>query len=540
MYKLFIVEDEWFTRNALVNEVTWAEAGCEVVGEAGDGLSAVAHIAAAKPDIVISDIKMDGMDGIALCQKIREDFPEIRFIIITGHGEFAYAQTALKLGVKDFILKPTQPDELLAAVRKAAAEIELEAQKRQEFARLQGTIEANIPALREKFLLELLTEEGVHPEEIRERMLFLKIQSGAFHTVCMEIDDYGQFIKNNAEKERQLKKLVIKRIAQQLIDQYQGGHILNKEFNLFVMVVYQAPQCDIFEIAEAIQTEVFAYLSLDISLGVSQPCQDFSHYRRSYQQAHEALQHKFYLGEKTIAAYEDIHDGSQRISSQTIFEKALIMNCLKIGDGAGAVAQLCLDLQQVESQMAQSVAQIRNAAMELAVLIQGVLLDRRLEPHQGAHQNFYEAIAQCNTLAEIQTFLEDAIRRTALLIQNENCSKNCAAVEKIVAYLKANYASNIGLDDLAQLVYLNPKYVCRLIKKETGQNFLDILTEIRIEKAKELMRDVGYKTYEIARLVGINDSRYFSQMFKKIAGMTPTEYREGSRGREVVNLTNKM
>jgi two-component system response regulator YesN len=527
MYKLFIVEDEWFTRNSLVKEIPWADIDCEVIGSADDGLSAIALITASKPDIVISDIRMDGMDGIQLCQRVKHSFAEIRFIIITGHCEFAYAQTAVKLGVEDFILKPTQPDELMAAVKDVTRKIEMENLKRRQFAELQRIIEANIPALREKFLQELLTEEGVNQEELTERIAFLNIKPGAFYTVCIAIDDYDQFIKNNTEQDRQLKKLIIKRIGQEISAKYQGGYIFYKESNLLVMVVYQASVLDIYDLAEAIQIEVFEYLSLSISLGISSPCPNLSFYRRGFYQAFEALRHKFYLGEKTIAAYEDVYHQPNNVTSQNIFEKSRIVNWIKIGDADSAIEQLNLDLQKIEVHMAQGADQIRNAGMELAILIRGVLLDWN-GANQGLISNidYYEVFNKCASLGEIQGRLADLICQTTRLIRNANATKNGAVVTKIIQYLQSRYAENIVLDDLAQLVYMNPKYICRLIKKETGQNFLEILTEIRIEKAKELLADLTLKTYEVALRVGINDARHFSQMFKKIVGMTPTEYRE--------------
>ena len=526
MYKLLIVEDERIIRNSLVQEIPWEKVGGEMIGEAADGLMGFQMVTELKPDIVISDIKMERMDGIELCERIKSSFPGIKLIIITGYGEFAYAQTAVKLGVKDFILKPTDPNELMAAVEKAAAELEAEVKKKQEIERLQQLIESNIPALREKFLQDLLTEEGISQPEFAERLEFLGIEAGEFYLVCIGIDDYNQYIKNNSEKERQVNKLVIKRIGQQIIDQYAGGYIFDKESNLFVALIYKSPYKDIYDLAEEIQQEVFAYLSLPVSLGISLVIRDFFEYREAFSQACEALQYKFYLGEKTIAFFGDINY-SNSVSNHNLFQKTRIVNSLRVGDCNGALEQLKSDLSKIEDEMVHDVLSIRNAAIELVILIQGVLLDKKIN-HESLdlNINYYEAFLRCNTLEEVEGYLKEYINKTAMLIQNENIFKNSAAVNKILEYLNANYDNSIALDDLARLVYMNPKYICRLIKKETGRNFLDILNEIRIDKAKEFITDPKYKTYEIAQMVGINDAKYFSQIFKKITGMTPTEYRE--------------
>lgn len=288
MYKLIIVEDESIIRNTLSRALNWGETGCTVTGTAENGIKALNLIGKDKPDIIITDIKMHGMNGIELCQRVKNDYPEIKIIIITGHGEFEYAQSALKLGVKDLILKPIDHLELMNSVRNAVGELEQERAKKDEFARMKKAIEENMSTLRGKFFLEPPSNNSMSKEELNEK-------TGFFDAAC----------------------------------------------------------------------------------------------------------------------------------------------CIK----------------------------------------------------------------------------------------TVNEKQNSAAVLKAMEYIRNHYFEEVTLDDVSNEVYLNPNYLGRLIKKEIGMNFSDILVNIRIENAKELMKDIRLKTYEISKKVGISDSRYFSQLFKKMTGMTPTEYR---------------
>ncbi|NLY17695.1 MAG: response regulator [Clostridiaceae bacterium] len=124
MYRLLIVEDEYIIRNTLATALDWKETGCEVIGTSKNGAEAMEFLQKEKADIIITDIKMDEMDGIELCSQVSRLYPNMKIIIITGYGEFDYAKSAIKLGVKDFILKPIEHGELLNAVRKAALELD--------------------------------------------------------------------------------------------------------------------------------------------------------------------------------------------------------------------------------------------------------------------------------------------------------------------------------------------------------------------------------------------------------------------------------
>lgn len=528
MYKILIAEDEWLTRNSLINAIDWRKVNCEVVAGAQDGNEALKYIEELNPEIVISDIKMDEMDGLELCQHISEDFPDIKMILITGYNEFEYAQKAIKLGVKDFISKPTDPDKLLSAVEIVVQEIELNKMKQAEFARLQKIVEDNIPLLREKFVLELANGIQFDTVEICRKQEFLGMDCRDFHVMVIEIDDYDVFINSYDEKHKQVIKLMIRGICEQAAKENGYGLFVEKETNLFLMCV----QCsDVTMVAEYIQQRIMDITEISVSIGISLPAPRVDGIMLAYEQAVEALKYKFYIGKNCILSYQDLE-------RNYIYNNALpfthvnsiidgIVEAVKIGDSAGALGQVNSLFDDTCLFNREGHNYIRNIAFEITFLLQRFLLYIGEEPRIVFNgKDYYIEISNCKTLEDIKRLLEKSIIKVADLVHDRNSKISKSVVDKIIEYLSSNYSNEITLDDLGKVVYMNPKYVCRLIKKETGTNFSDILLDIRIEKAKELLRDPGLKAFEIAEMVGIKDSRYFSKVFKKAVGVTLTDYKQ--------------
>lgn len=523
MYKLIIVEDELMIRKTLSEALNWNEAGCTVAGTAQDGIQALELIKKNKPDIIISDIKMDGMDGIELCQKMKYDHPEIKVIIITGHSEFDYAQSALKLGVKDLILKPIDHGELMNSVRKAIAEIEVEKARKAEFDKMKKAIEENISALRENFLLELLSNSIIR-EEIYDKMSFFNISFEKYYVMALEIDHYEGFLNNNGEMDRQLKRMVIRQICMKIINKYSKGYLFEKETKLGMVI--QMGELQIISIAEEIQAAIKQEIDLSVTIGISEPAEGYEDFISAFKQSAHALRHKYYLGDGAIISVSDTVASLVKENIKIQPDYSRIIQCVKVGDCEGALKRFDEMMLEMRRNMPRDINFMLNLAAEIIAAIHTNLFERNIDINSIIPGfNLYSRLSSCNTLPGIEEMISGFIGSVASYIHSKNKTQNSAAVAKAMEYLKKNFYKDVTLNDVSGEVYMNPNYLGRLIKKETGRNFSDILSEIRIEKAKELMKDMQLKTYEISEKVGISDSRYFSQLFRKITGFTPSEYR---------------
>lgn len=160
MYTLFLVDDEWAVREGLLRTVPWERVGCRVVGTAADGVTALAMLEELQPDLLLTDIRMPGMDGIELARRAVEKFESMKVILLTGFDEFDYARAAIDIGVVGYVLKPTNVDDLLEVVGKAVAQIAAEREQTASVARLQGRLEQSIPLAVEKALVDMMFSPG--------------------------------------------------------------------------------------------------------------------------------------------------------------------------------------------------------------------------------------------------------------------------------------------------------------------------------------------------------------------------------------------
>ena len=529
MNKILIVEDERFTRESLMTCIHWSEVDCEIAATAEDGVEAIGLIASIEPDIVISDIKMDGMDGIGLCEHIYNHCPNIRVILVTGHSEFEYAQRALKLGVKDFILKPTDPDELLHAIRRISSEMEAIKKRQEEYQRLQKVVEDNIPLLQERFILDLVTGNLAHEKEISQRQHFLQMDFSCFTMAVLEIDNYEEFLDKYEEPQRQILKLMIRDIGLGVMREYGVAHFIEKEPNLFILFISFGADHDLLE---DIQQKIATFTDLSVSLGISRAAGHPQEMNAAFRQAIEALSRKFYIGQQCIIYFQDINwnDRGGNTAMNNSFDGMLAQMLIRVraGDKEGALVNLMKIEQILLKEKGEKAVFFKNVVIDIVIQIQRLQLGMgKPSSISGvADVPFITAIANGETLKEIWDLLTNMVVKTTDVAHERHKNLTRSVVDRIIAYINDNYRKDISLEELGDIAFMNPKYVCRLIKKETGSNFTDILLTIRIERARQLLRNPDMKTYEVAESVGISDSRYFSKVFKKHTGMTPTEFRQ--------------
>lgn len=436
MYKLLIVEDEYIIRNTLATALNWEETGCKVIGTSKNGAEALEFLQNERADIIITDIKMDEMDGIELCKEVAKLYPGMKFIIITGYGEFEYAKSALKLGVKDFILKPIEHEELLNAVRKAAKELDFVNDKNIEFQKMKKTIENNIGTLRENFFLNLLSNKELEEEEINEKVEFFNINLSRYYVISFEIDRYNDFRAGGNELERHMKRLLIRQNCIKIISKYSTGYIIEKEDNLFCLIV-QTDEMDVINLAEEIQAQIQQEVLLSISIGISEPASGYSDFSNAFYQSTDALRHKYYLGEGAIISISDVDVSLKKQNLKFQNDYTLIINSVKVGDCRAALEEFDGLMCKLNTNMPQDLSFVPNMAAEFIISLQRVLIERNIDLRKIIPEfNLYNILNKCNTLPDIESVLTEFINKVTAFIQSRNKNLNCAAVKRADDYIK--------------------------------------------------------------------------------------------------------
>lgn len=529
MYSVMIVEDETYVRNSLKKLIDWKGLGCSVVCDAEDGEHALELLLSNSIDIVITDIKMDNTDGITLAQQIKEKDPDIQIIFITGYADFEYAKSAIKLDIRDFILKPTDPEELREAVLRAISEIESKRTKERRIEKLQQIINKNIPVLRERFLFELAYGRFPSEPALKERLRFLSMRLHDYYVVLFEIDKYREFIAAHDEQYRQVVRFGMRETSALLSDSGEPFYFLELDANLFMFVI---SGLEVMSKIEAFRDGVTELFGISLSFGLSERTADVTRFRSAVSQAGEALRYKFYTGIGSIVPYRDVTDGAVP-AKQCIVDSAPLVEQVTAGNTNKVKTELVILFNALKSCKGGSVEYVKNVASEIVILLERYLFtnDYSFSIGPQGHELLNE-IANSKTFNALERLLVQYVVTITEAIQENHRQKNSSLVRTITEFISRNYHKAIKLDDLANVVYKHPKYLSRLIKQETGSNFSDILLKVRMEKAKELLMKNELNISEVAYKVGINDPHYFSKIFKKYYDMTPTEYRLG------VPLTN--
>ncbi len=536
MFKVLIIDDEPIIRKGLKNIVNWKQYECEVCGEASDGAEGRELIRKLLPDIVITDIKMPETDGLTMIRQIKEDIPGSKIIILTGYRDFDYVHEAIKIGAFDYILKPSKIEELTAIIGKAVRELKFQRERNEEINKLKKLFEQNIPILKEKLLYDIIHEINTNEDEISAKMELFGMRIKKFVLVMIENDGDEEEEKLISQYDRHLYQFgIINMFDEVFSENFSVTSIaLNERDVAFVL----QPVSDT-EIYMEMINKKSAYLQeiiqncfgFTVTMAVSNEGSGPMQLPLRLRECREALEHKFYLGSNSIIFYNDINTFF-KYEDYSLLEKhqKVLMEGIKTGNERIVKAKLNDILIYTVNLKNSNKEYLKNFFWNTISSINSIRIsiaaadnDKRAEVRDIG--SLYSMIEKCDDIKLLNSVLEDIALSVASKVNNFNSKSVKLILRKAMDYLQAHYNEQVTLNEVADHAFVSTYYISRMFKKELGKNFVDYLNEIRIEKAKELLKDIRYKTYEVADMVGIPDAHYFSRLFKKYEGLTPTEYR---------------
>lgn len=539
MYKVLIIDDEPIIRKGLRNIINWKSFGCEVVGEAADGLDGSLLIKKHLPDIIITDIKMPESDGLTMIREIKEDVPYSKIIILTGHRNFEYAQEALKLGVTDFLLKPSKIEELTAAISRAVRELKFQKDRDEEFEKLNHMFMQNISVLREKLLYDVIYEINTNREDIREKFKLFNIPE---RTYCMLLvqNDAGDDNDGGSEISQYDRHLyqfgIINTFNEVFSDKFD---VMPVTLNNIVTAFLIMPNDDKESLMEVIdkkctylQEIICNCFGFTVTIAVSSTGSEMTELPQKFSECREALEHKFYMGSNSVIFHSDVNTFFKYDDHSMLekLQKALIEG-VKSGNEPSVKERLKDIFSYIKSIDPSKKEFIKNFYWNTITSINNIRMslisgEEGRKPEYGELSGLYGLIEKCSNIEELNILLDESARSVVSKVNSFNSRSIKLVLRKAVEYLHEHYHEQVTLNEVAEHAFVSTYYISRMFKKEMGKNFVDYLNELRIEKAKELLKDVQFKTYEVAEKVGIPDAHYFSRLFKKYVGVTPTEYRE--------------
>ena len=533
MLKVFLAEDEFIIREGIKNNIDWQAHGYEFCGEASDGELAFPLIQKTRPDILITDIKMPFVDGLALSRLVKKELPETEIIILSGYEEFDYAKEAIQIGVARYLLKPINGETLLQEID-SVAEIILGKQKEKEIReKYQKEMEEN--SLRDQMdLFQHLVTGDCSMEELLSvaDKLDLKIMAPWYSIVLLKIQsmkhDYEEYSGSIVVVDERIAKLAEPEHVLVFDRALEGRAFLFKADSEEELLAYQK------EYLGDVKEVLSGYANLRYFGGIGTPVNRLREIPASFEDASHAFAHRYLVAESCIldssllmqegaAEHEDFRISA--VNPEQI-DRAKMQEFLRTGD-----------LDEVVYFVDEFFGKLDGGAMKSRIFRQYITMDAYFSivdflKGLGLQKDEIEAPDQDSSILQDEKSAMDYIVRImekALVLREKKASSRYEdVVSEVIHYIEDNYAQEeLSLNLLASHVNFSPNHLSMIFSQQTGQTLIRYLTDYRMNRAKELLRCSSKKSSVISMEVGYKDPHYFSYLFKKTQGMTPTQYRGG-------------
>lgn len=529
LLKVLLVDDEDLIRDLLKECIPWNDLGMEIAGEAASAREALELVERLVPDIIFTDICMPFIDGIEFSKKVLAKYPQIKIIIITGYDDFEYARRSIKAGVLDFILKPINDEEITRVALRMKAKIVAEKTRWAEYERIKAELVENLPYLKERFLNTLITGY-MAPEEIAAKRAYYQISLAGklVQAAVLELIDPPT---NQGEED----ELILRLRCLELVKKTQW----TEDFEAFfdnrqrIVILKNYDPMDPDACFERLKVNLLRQIRRPICIGVGNPRPGLEYLRASYREACHGLKYRIVAGRNKVIHYREIDLPAMKEESIQDEQLELFAFYLKVGvkDQAEELLTVIIDHSLADHDL--SIEPIRVVASNIIAMICSAIQQFGIELADvfGKGRQPYERIFKIDNLPELRQYLHAITGSVITLIGHAHHRKVRKVIQEIQEFLAKNYRNpDLSLTTVAKTFYLNPSYISRIFKQETGRTFIEYLTQIRMEKAIQLLNEPNLRAYQIAERVGIADPHYFGVCFKKYTGMPVNDYKK-SKGR---------
>lgn len=535
--KVLIIDDEQSVHEQLQQLIPWEELGWEIIGHAYNGEEAKRLTLTGKPHLVITDIKMPLVDGLAFMEWLQTSGTGAKVIVLSGYGDFHYTRPAFLHGASDYLLKPVQQAELLAILSKAVEQIHRESQAMEKKINEKAVLQTGIELMQDQLMSEII-DGSLHDENeiiIRAEQVLLQLPEQGFYLVTVKLTDLDEHLNSRYERDRAALYYALRNVIAECLS---GSGVEGSVFrhlpksNEFLVLAAALRDQD-GRLREAMGRLVMLLprtLKVTAKLGASRRKLRLEHIRAAYREAAQAADRQK-LGENGFASYKSPGEEASSADGAELSEWKALADLLELlvktgslRDGEALKIKLS-HLLQYENLMSMSGTELKQGAR---------LLAKALEPAAEQDGETLALLEQVKDAADelkaapFKQRLELLIRQVSdRYVSDPKAKSGKQLIGSVVQYTRKHYRT-VTLEDISSRFYINKNYFCSLFKQETGDSFGEYLTKVRMEEAKRLLENSELKAYEIAEQVGYTDQRYFSQVFRKYTGMKPTDYRKGS------------
>jgi two-component system, response regulator YesN len=530
MYKVLIVDDEYYFRQAIKVSLPWEELDLQLIGEAKNGEDALELTRMLHPDIIMVDINMPIMDGLAFIKEAKAEGFKSKFIVLTGHSEFAYAKDALQLGVSNYVLKPIDEEEIRSSLCEIKKSINKERKATVELDVLKKQAAANASLVRNQVLNDwLLGNIDLAHKEERLQSLGIDIGSPYYMTAVIDIEASDKHARSMEHKRTTIGHICSRFLQSAVNKSVKCEGFLNGKGQFVLILGSDDKDFDeVGELCDSIRLMMAETNEYTYTIGLGNGHLGFEAVSESYKEALYALKHRFILGANQVIHYAKVTQTALKMSLYSVDKRSRLLMSMRSGN-----------TQEVEEWLIDffNNARIKKTSLEMLLVagfeIFSTCMEFLEETSRDINEIFdsqtesdlFQFIERMNSFSEYEEWIRSLIRKLMTHVHANKPSRSAIIVEEVKSFIESNYANEeMKIEDIARGVHMNYNHLCYVFKKETSCTINDYLTQIRMQRAKELF-DQGYLVVqEVASRVGYSDANYFGKCYKKYAGISPSKY----------------
>ena len=535
LYSFVIVDDEPEIREGIRDNIRWEDFGFRFAGAWSNGVEALEACSRQAPDVLMTDINMPFMDGLALSERLLETAPSTKVLILTGYDDFGYARTALRLHVNDFILKPVTPSEFKATLTKLKEKLDAERAESRDLELLKKQLQESLPLLKERFLNSLLWDISTGPEPA-ERIAYLDLPLPA-HACAWQVMAVDHERSGNNQTD-ELELLAERNLIQRTLDDSYPHMVFQDREGRVIILAWGEGTGQLYheslKASEQLRERIARAGGSGVLISLGEAVEGMARVPRSYQDALGALAWGRMRGSRGMVAYRESLGGRTASGADAALSRAAwlktISTALKTASAEDAVSVInemtdafksgAFGVGEYRLTLQLALASVLQAADELGIAA-AELFSTGEDPFARLHELTSPESARLWFSGIVVAFIQSLSSRQEKFAASK--------VREACEYMESNYADpDLSLPGLCKDLYISASYFSAVFRKLQDMTFVEYLTDLRIRKAMELLRTSAMKSYEIAELVGYRDAHYFSVSFRKITGITPTSYRNGN------------
>ncbi|MCD8189443.1 MAG: response regulator [Clostridiales bacterium] len=529
-YSILFVDDEEEVFRVILRKLDWENLGFSVANYAKNGQEALELAEEMQPDVVMTDIKMPYMDGLELGRRMKELCPQVKIVIFSGFDRFEYAREAIKLEVEEYILKPIDADELRGVFLRLRDKLDRERAEKRDIDKLHQDYMESLPVLQENFFISLI--EGCIPPEAADRLLssYQIDLPGPYYAVCLV---HATAASPDLEMEPFLLAVSVKKLAEeQLVERWRG-----KVFTYLGNTVLIAQLTELTEVTSLTDSlDRFCRLARHlcgaaVTIGIGQVCDNLREFAAAYAGAADAVSCRVLYGNNRAINIAEVAPAEEADGDWDPKFLQQVFRQIKTGSREDLEQAVRRCVGQVSGQRT-SLQKYRLFLMELLTEIFRFGSNNRLNMDKiwGESRDIYSEALQLESPEELEQWMLALCTKMQELMEQRRQSTTRSFVDKAEDHVREHYADqSLSVETVCRSLGVSTAYFSTVFKKETGKAFINYLTNYRMEQAVRLLLEGDEKTYVIAGKVGYSDPNYFSYVFKKRFGVSPTRYRAKER-----------